>query len=94
MKKTNSKIYMHQKNDPNHSRDDCDGESAMDGFYEDEDPEEDEDAQKDDMKMYLTKLNKRIDKVVVALKMIDNNLSKGKKRGEIGKKGEVKSIAD
>ena len=75
------------------------GRSWKDNFYEDEDPEDDEDAQKDDMKMYLTKLNNRIDRVVVALKQIDNNLSKGNrgKKGEGNKKGvtvDGKSIAE
>ena len=37
-------------------------------FDSDEEPEEDKDTQKDDMKLYLGKLNTRIDKICVALK--------------------------
>ena len=45
-------------------------------FTSDEEPEEDEDTQKDDMKLYLGKLNTRIDRICVALKQIDTSFSK------------------
>ena len=54
------------------------------------------------MKLYLGKLNTRIDKICIALKQIDNNLSKprgGQKGGSPNKKAPQdqsggKSIAD
>ena len=46
----------------------------MEDFYSDEEPENFE-SQKEDMKMYLNKLNKRIDLLVDALKDADQKMS-------------------
>ena len=46
----------------------------MEEFYSDEEPENFE-SQKEDMKMYLNKLNKRIDLLVDALKDADAKMS-------------------
>lgn len=45
-------------------------EDQLEDFYSDEEPENFE-SQKEDMKMYLNKLNKRIDLLVDALKQAD-----------------------
>ena len=47
----------------------------MDQFYSDEEPENFE-SQKEDMKIYLNKLNKRIDILVDAWKKGENMMSK------------------
>jgi hypothetical protein len=46
----------------------------LDEFYSDEEPENFE-SQKEDMKMYLNKLNKRIDTLVDALKEADTKMA-------------------
>ena len=74
LKKTNSKKFLHNRGatPSKQSLTEDGGEDEDNTNYEDftsdEEPEEDEDKQKDDMKMYLGKLNKRIDKICVALK--------------------------
>lgn len=112
LKKTNSKKHLHNRG-PTPSKGSKqsvteNGEAIeeenidYEDFTSDEEPEEDEDTQKDDMKMYLGKLNTRIEKICVALKNIDSNLSKpkgGQKGGSPNKKASVdqsggKSIAD
>jgi len=45
-------------------------EDQLEDFFSDEEPENFE-SQKEDMKMYLNKLNKRIDTLVEALKEAD-----------------------
>lgn len=50
-------------------------EEALDYFYSDEEPENFE-SQKEDMKQYLNKLNKRIDTLVDALKQADAMMAK------------------
>ena len=52
-----------------------DGAPALDKFYSDEEPENFE-SQKEDMKLYLNKLNKRIDILVDAWKKAENMMSK------------------
>lgn len=52
-----------------------DGTPALDQFYSDEEPENFE-SQKEDMKIYLNKLNKRIDILVDAWKKAENMMSK------------------
>ena len=52
-----------------------DGAPALDQFYSDEEPENFE-SQKEDMKLYLNKLNKRIDILVDAWKKAENMMSK------------------
>jgi hypothetical protein len=49
-------------------------EMPLDEFYSDEEPENFE-SQKEDMKMYLNKLNKRIDNLVDALKEADTKMA-------------------
>lgn len=49
-------------------------EMPLDEFYSDEEPENFE-SQKEDMKMYLNKLNKRIDTLVDALKEADTKMA-------------------
>ena len=49
-------------------------EQQLEDFYSDEEPENFE-SQKEDMKMYLNKLNKRIDLLVEALKDADAKMS-------------------
>ena len=83
-KNTNSKIMADKKNKQNkdsknlsnnsgsddQSKNNDDGgenEDQLEDFYSDEEPENFE-SQKEDMKMYLNKLNKRIDLLVDALK--------------------------
>jgi hypothetical protein len=51
----------------NRNEDGADNEDQLEDFYSDEEPENFE-SQKEDMKMYLNKLNKRIDLLVDALK--------------------------
>ena len=51
------------------------GKPALDQFYSDEEPENFE-SQKEDMKIYLNKLNKRIDILVDAWKKAENMMSK------------------
>ena len=55
--------------------DDADNEDQLEDFYSDEEPENFE-SQKEDMKMYLNKLNKRIDTLVEALKKADSMMAK------------------
>jgi hypothetical protein len=83
LKKTNSKKHLHNRGPTPSKQSVTENGEAIDeenidyeDFTSDEEPEEDEDTQKDDMKNYLGKLNKRIDKICIALKQIDNNLSK------------------
>jgi hypothetical protein len=47
----------------------------LENFHEDEEPENFE-SQKEDMKQYLNKLNKRIDTLVEALKCADSMMAK------------------
>jgi len=49
-------------------------DQQLEDFYSDEEPENFE-SQKEDMKMYLNKLNKRIDLLVDALKDADSKMS-------------------
>ena len=85
-----------------------DNEDQLEDFYSDEEPENFE-SQKEDMKMYLNKLNKRIDLLVDALKQADQMMAKmgdqkgiieqinNKKSGKTKKGGaeaERKSIAE
>lgn len=70
-------------------------EDQLEDFYSDEEPENFE-SQKEDMKMYLNKLNKRIDLLVEALKSADGMMAKmGDQKGIIekinNKKGNKKS---
>ena len=57
-------------------------ENKLEDFYSDEEPENFE-SQKEDMKMYLNKLNKRIDALVEALKTADTMMSKMGDQNEI-----------
>ena len=58
-------------------------EDQLEEFYSDEEPENFE-SQKEDMKMYLNKLNKRIDLLVDALKQADQMMAKmGDQKGII-----------
>jgi len=50
-------------------------DEALEDFHSDEEPENFE-SQKEDMKMYLNKLNKRIDSLVDALKTADGMMAK------------------
>lgn len=50
-------------------------EQQLQAFYSDEEPENFE-SQKEDMKMYLNKLNRRIDTLVEALKEADSMMAK------------------
>lgn len=92
----------------NKGEDGGDNEDQLEDFYSDEEPENFE-SQKEDMKMYLNKLNKRIDLLVDALKQADSMMAKlGDQKGIIeqinskknakGKQGgaetEKKSIAE
>ena len=99
LKKTNSKKQLHNRGPtpsiPSNKSLTENGEAQEDenieleDFTSDEEPEDDEDTQKGDMKLYLGKLNTRIDKICNALKQIDNNLSKprgGQKGGSPNKK--------
>jgi rubrerythrin len=52
-----------------------DNEEDLQDFMEDEEPENFE-SQKEDMKMYLNKMNKRIDTLVEALKKADQMMTK------------------
>mgnify|MGYP006099013817 FL=1 len=53
---------------------DLNEEQQLEEFYSDEEPENFE-SQKEDMKMYLNKLNKRIDVLVDALKEADTKMA-------------------
>lgn len=73
-----------------------DNEDQLEDFYSDEEPENFE-SQKEDMKMYLNKLNKRIDLLVEALKSADGMMAKmGDQKGVIeqinNKKGKKRNI--
>ena len=59
----------------NRNEDGADNEDQLEDFYSDEEPENFE-SQKEDMKMYLNKLNKRIDLLVDALKQADQMMAK------------------
>ena len=50
-------------------------DEQLEDFFTDEEPENFE-SQKEDMKMYLNKLNKRIDTLVEALKEADQQMAK------------------
>ena len=52
-----------------------DGSPSLDQFCSDEEPEN-FDSQKEDMKLYLNRLNKRIDVLVDAWKKAENMMSK------------------
>ena len=81
-KNTNSKRYddkMKLKKDASSNsieqkQDGINDEMPLDEFYSDEEPENFE-SQKEDMKMYLNKLNKRIDNLVDALKEADTKMA-------------------
>jgi len=82
-KNTNSKRYKDkldnkQKADQSSTSIDNKNDGAedmpLDEFYSDEEPENFE-SQKEDMKMYLNKLNKRIDTLVDALKEADTKMA-------------------
>ena len=82
-KNTNSKRYKDkldnkQKQDQSSTSIDNKNDGAedmpLDEFYSDEEPENFE-SQKEDMKMYLNKLNKRIDTLVDALKEADTKMA-------------------
>jgi len=67
----------------NRNEDGADNEDQLEDFYSDEEPENFE-SQKEDMKMYLNKLNKRIDLLVDALKQADQMMAKlGDQKGII-----------
>lgn len=68
----------HGANDEN-----AENEEDLQDFMEDEEPENFE-SQKEDMKMYLNKMNKRIDTLVEALKKADQMMTKmGDQKGII-----------
>lgn len=81
-KNTNSKRYKdkieNKKQDASSTSIDNKNDGAedmpLDEFYSDEEPENFE-SQKEDMKMYLNKLNKRIDTLVDALKEADTKMA-------------------
>jgi len=81
-KNTNSKRYKdkieNKKQDQSSTsidnKNDGAEEMPLDEFYSDEEPENFE-SQKEDMKMYLNKLNKRIDTLVDALKEADTKMA-------------------
>lgn len=82
-KNTNSKRYkdkMENKQKQENSSTSIDNKNdgaedmPLDEFYSDEEPENFE-SQKEDMKMYLNKLNKRIDTLVDALKEADTKMA-------------------
>ena len=50
-------------------------EEGIKDFHSDEEPENDQN-QKEDMKMYLIKLNSRIDNLVTALKKAESGISR------------------
>ena len=91
----------------NKGEDGADNEDQLEDFYSDEEPENFE-SQKEDMKMYLNKLNKRIDLLVDALKSADSMMaklgdqkgiieqinSKKNAKGKNAPEGEKKSIAE
>ena len=56
------------------NEDGADNDDQLEDFYSDEEPENFE-SQKEDMKMYLNKLNKRIDLLVDALKQADQMMA-------------------
>ena len=58
-----------------HQTDGNGSEDQLEDFHTDEEPENFE-SQKEDMKMYLNKLNKRIDGLVEALKKADDMMAK------------------
>jgi len=62
---------QHSQMQKNNQKDD----DQLDDFFTDEEPENFE-SQKEDMKMYLNKLNKRIDTLVEGLKKTDQMMSK------------------
>lgn len=67
----------------NKGEDGVEGDEQLEDFYSDEEPENFE-SQKEDMKMYLNKLNKRIDLLVDALKSADSMMAKlGDQKGII-----------
>ena len=57
-------------------------EENLEEFQEDEEAENFE-SQKEDMKMYLSKLNKRIDELVGSLKNVDQMMAKMSDHNEI-----------
>jgi len=69
----------HSANSTEQSQNRVDGgagtEEQLEDFFSDEEPENFE-SQKEDMKMYLNKLNKRIDTLVEALKEADQQMAK------------------
>ena len=72
-----------EDNSVNKGEDGTDNEDQLEDFYSDEEPENFE-SQKEDMKMYLNKLNKRIDLLVDALKSADSMMAKlGDQKGII-----------
>jgi len=81
-KNTNSKRYkdkleqkkQNQSSTSIENKNDGAEEMPLDEFYSDEEPENFE-SQKEDMKMYLNKLNKRIDTLVDALKEADTKMA-------------------
>lgn len=79
----NSKSYLTKKQERG-NLDDKSGDPSVDNdtlddqvikFMSDEEPENFE-SQKEDMKMYLNKLNKRVDTLVEALKQADSMMAK------------------
>jgi hypothetical protein len=73
----NADSEEHNSHNKKH-RDQTDGngsEDQLEDFHTDEEPENFE-SQKEDMKMYLNKLNKRIDGLVEALKKADDMMAK------------------
>ena len=89
-KNTNSRQYKKNKDDQDKKRGadgtqmsdrqknaDANGnnEENLENFMDDEEPENFE-SQKEDMKQYLNKLNKRIDTLVEALKCADSMMAK------------------
>ena len=84
-----------------HGTDGTTYEEGLKDFHSDEEPESIQ-SQKEDMKMYLSKLNSRIDNLVEALKKAEQSIARqiiGKKTTDgqvmaIANNAENKSIAD
>ena len=84
-KESESKLQSATSDDASHLKNEegAENEDALEDFYSDEEPENFE-SQKEDMKMYLNKLNKRIDLLVDALKQADSMMAKmGDQKGII-----------
>ena len=74
-KQNNSASGKFSGNGPTATADHQDEQPSLDQFFSDEEPENFE-SQKEDMKLFLNKLNKRIDVLVDAWKKAENMMSK------------------